>query len=67
MKKLADHIYMTNADRFRSMTDEELAEKMSRGIISFHCTMCEEELKTQCDAKCIEHCLNWLRQPAKEV
>lgn len=67
MKKLADPIYMTNADRIRAMSDEDLAAKMTDGNGFFHCTMCGENANSPCDTKCIEHCLNWLRQPAKEV
>lgn len=73
MKKLSDHIYMTNGDRIRAMSDEELAEIVVSSFGSpFNCRRCEEEPNSpfgvpSCDAKCMEHCLNWLRQPAKEV
>lgn len=51
---------MTNADRIRAMTDEELAAVI----------MCPKENGTQvgsCIGKtCVECCLMWLRQPVEE-
>ena len=63
---------MTNADRFRSMTDEELAKHLVD--IGWDCHMCAEHLRlsnepllrwAKCDEKCKEHCLEWLKQPAE--
>ncbi len=56
----------TNADRIRAMSDDELAMFCNSG---FHCLICSEGDKGEkgvCDVKCDEHCLEWLKQPAKE-
>ena len=64
--------YTTNADRIRSMDDEELAEHLVD--IGWDCNFCEEHLRLdndpllcgeKCDEKCAEHCLEWLKQPAE--
>ena len=64
--------YMTNADRIRSMDDEELAEHLVD--IGWDCNFCEEHLRLdndpllcgeKCDEKCAEHCLEWLKQQAE--
>lgn len=51
---------MTNADRIRAMTDEELAELLCNGKNTFRCYVCPVE---QCDDKCEKHCMEWLKQP----
>ena len=65
---------MTNADRVRAMTDEELAKCIFE--IGFDCHLCSEHERLsdnpllrheKCDEKCTEHCLEWLQQPADEV
>lgn len=55
---------MTNGDKIRSMTDEELAEKFQtmcpparEGIITFECTY---------EAGCRDCWLVWLEQEAQE-
>lgn len=53
----------TNADRFREMTDEELAEKIS---IIAHCVYCP----IRCGIfgtleECKDMWLSWLRSPAE--
>ena len=61
-------IQMTNADRIRAMSDEELATFISE--IADEC-----ERNTECNQHCYgcdieycvrESCLKWLRQPAEE-
>lgn len=47
---------MTNADRIRSMTDEELAEFLSYGC------PCPTE---NCRPSCVYCIGNWLKQPAE--
>ena len=63
----------TNADRIRSMSDEELATHLHD--IGWDCHLCAEHGRLdnepllrgeKCDEKCVEHCLEWLRQPAEE-
>ena len=62
----------TNADRIRSMSDEELAKHLVD--IGLDCHLCAEHRRLdnepflrgeKCDEKCAEHCLEWLRQPAE--
>ena len=61
----------TNADRIRSMSDEELAIHLN---IGWECSTCKEQIWIDnkfslgdCDMNCVGHCLEWLQQPAKEV
>lgn len=53
----------TNADRIRSMTDEELAEMMAHG----NCGYCKihDYCFSQKDVDCDEACLDWLRKEVK--
>ena len=64
----------TNADRIRSMSDEELATHLHD--IGWDCHLCAEHGRLdnepllrgkKCDEKCVEHCLEWLRQPAEVI
>lgn len=63
---------ITNADRIRAMSDDELAKMLND--IGWDCHFCTERLRLdnepmlrgkKCDEKCAEHCLEWLKQPAK--
>ena len=65
-----DPVPMTNADRIRSMSDEELAKHLVD--IGWDCHLCAEHRRLdnepllrgeKCDEKCAEHCLQWLQQP----
>lgn len=54
----------TNADRIREMSDEELAEKMSRMA---HCLYCPVRCGIFCtDDECKAKWLSWLRSPVEE-
>ena len=64
----------TNADRIRSMTDEELAKHLAD--LGWDCHFCTEHWRLdnepllcgeKCDEKCSEHCLDWLQQPAEDI
>ena len=61
----------TNADRFRSMTDEDLAKALYYGFDTEYCTndpACAAMLDEPDgipEEKCIGCLLNWLRQPAE--
>ena len=64
----------TNADRIRAMSDEELATHLHD--IGWDCHLCAEHGRLdnepllrgkKCDEKCVEHCLEWLRQPAEVI
>lgn len=64
-------IPQTNADRIRAMSDAELAQFVDD--IVWDCHLCTEHkridneplLLGKCDKKCVEHCLEWLQQPAE--
>lgn len=64
----------SNADRIRAVSDsdEELAKCIYE--IGFDCHLCSEHERLsdnpllrheKCDEKCVEHCLEWLQQPAE--
>lgn len=56
----------TNADRIRSMTDEELAELMDDDLKYFNCNICELPNKADCDGSCCkEYILKWLKSEIK--
>lgn len=64
---------MTNADRIRAMSDEELASEMNQRSISTICDIvCQGDCKAiatlnkTCGEVCKEIIKNWLQQPAKE-
>ena len=63
---------ITNADRIRAMSDEELAKHLVD--TGWDCHLCAEHRRLdnepflcgeKCDEKCAEHCLEWLKQPAE--
>lgn len=51
---------VTNADRIRAMSDEELAEY----VATYSCPPAAE--RTRCGGVCPECWLDWLRQPVKD-
>lgn len=60
---------MTNADRIRAMSDEELVEVIIKGRgIEPPCAMCAPEMRTpkKCNGRCTSGIMRWLQQPAKE-
>ena len=58
----------TNADRIRSMSDEELADLISDPVTySFNCGMCPANPQFgSCVHKCKPHILAWLKSEVKE-
>lgn len=62
---------MTNADRIRSMSDEELAKWMLGWVEcnngGYMCTAKRYKNSKRCDGHCIKNHLDWLRQPAEEA
>ena len=67
-----EEYYFTNADRIRAMSDEDLATHLYD--IGWDCHLCAEHRRLdnqpllrgeKCDEKCVEHCLEWLKQPAE--
>ena len=57
---------MTNADRIRAMTDEELVRMLTLGKGAFDCFECRKVVDGECDTNCPERCLDWLQRPAEE-
>ena len=60
---------LTNADRIRSMPDEELAKAIFNWFfMKEHCDMCVPEMRTpkKCNGRCTSGILRWLQQPAEE-
>ena len=55
----------TNADRIRSMSDEELVRMLTLGEGAFDCFKCRKVVDGECDTNCPERCLDWLQQPAE--
>lgn len=62
----------TIADCIRAMSDKELAKHLVD--ICWDCHFCTEHLRLdnepllrgeKCDEKCVDHCLEWLQQPAE--
>ena len=59
---------MTNADKIRAMTDEELAKWIFRNQMFIFKSVCDAIGYTEYDEKKMEHwdnILEWLRQEAK--
>ena len=59
----------TNADRIRTMSDEELAEMLWKtvGTTQFACYVCcDNNCKVRTTKECEALIMDWLRQPAKE-
>ena len=66
-KKCPHFIQKTNADRFRAMSDEELA----KWLVDLHtiCECCSTQERCEIVKSndfCRQHILDWLKQPAKE-
>jgi len=61
---ITDAMAVTNADRIRAMSDEELAKFI--GEEGFHCEICSKGVNSECDLRCSTYCLEWLQQPAEE-
>ena len=75
-RECAFYKHMTNGDRIRNMTDEELAELVSSGEWACICPMCEFYGTTDCafdedygteDKKiCAKGVMKWLQSQAEE-
>ena len=57
---------MTNADRIRAMSDEELAEFISEQRMSFRCMLSKDDGCIIPDMSCKECWLSWLKSPLEE-
>lgn len=56
---------LTNADRIRQMTDEELAEMLLLSTCYFGCNKCKYHGKCK-DKSCTEAAIGWLKQEADD-
>lgn len=57
---------VTNADRIRAMSDEELANFIPDWSYTKACK-CNEHEFIGCDNQCEKCVLDWLKQPAEEI
>lgn len=55
---------MTNADRIRAMTDEELAKWIANKVDCQYCSV-RSEWCSESEASCRTNWLDWLRQEVK--
>ena len=65
-RRCVDGKPVTNANRIRSMDDEELA-KFMRSMMD--CVSCEKTFSFKCNGNyhhCLSVCLKWLKQPVEE-
>ena len=56
----------TNADRIRSMTDEELAEWMAINTDCFFCKVKNKNICSLDERTCPEEWMSWLKAPVEE-
>lgn len=67
LKTLFSPIKQTNADRIRSMTDEELAEIMSETSSCYYCKVqCEDRPNNPTQSSCNFRWLKWLKAESEE-
>ena len=57
---------ITNADRIRAMTDEELSEKFMRYVDCKHCPLSRDEECQRTYIECKQCWLDWLKQEATD-
>ena len=59
---------MTNADKIRNMSEEELAKLMNSSMDYFNCDMCEFRVDHGwCEGEsCLKYILKWLKEEANE-
>lgn len=65
---ITDAMAVTNADRIRAMSDEELMQLLFTKISCGHiCSFCVPTMRTErkCDGHCRNGVLKWLQQPAE--
>lgn len=59
----SDNNVLTNADRIRNMSDEELAEWLDHHVSCARCPLCE---KCIFDKSCSENLQAWLKEEVKD-
>ena len=61
---------MTNADRIRAMSDEELAKIIEPSVDCYNCpaksNVCEEHYEDEPPPECLELTARWLKQEVSE-
>lgn len=57
---------MTNADKIRSMSDEELARRIATKTACMGCIFSEECNRRAWDRLCEDVWLDWLKSPVEE-
>lgn len=58
---------MTNSDRIRNFSDEELAIHIANSFQTLICEeLCGEDLQGECDGECERCSLQWLQAEVKE-
>lgn len=65
LKECKGYIPMSNADRIRSMTDEELAELLLDGCRGSKCDA--QPINEWGSVNCFQCRIKWLQQPVKEM
>lgn len=56
----------TNADRIRAMSDEEIAELILDWVQTGACNDFGVPVTGNCNGKCVECIVEWLKHPAEE-
>lgn len=51
---------MTNADKLRSMTDEELAKVIDDSLKFFSCDECDRPVDNRNGNTCCDNCESWI-------
>ena len=60
---------MTNADKIRQMSDEELADFIDGGCVSIKCDVCDENVAMDVgcdDRECTQCWIEWLKKEADD-
>lgn len=65
-RPIDDDLPMTNADRIRAMSDEELAQMISQAVTTGACNDLGIPSKKPCDSNCKVCILEWLQQPVED-
>ena len=61
-----DFTPFTNADRIRAMSDEEIAELILDWVQTGACNDFGVPVTGNCNGKCVECIVEWLKHPAEE-
>ena len=64
-RRCVDGKPVTNADRIRAMTDEELADCIYQDVLGVACRIKQERNESCSEYMCRDCLLEWLKQPAE--